>query len=195
MGKKSEARAARKAQKQQQFEDAKQKLLEKVHDLEQPKYIVAVDDNKQPHLSPSINADTNKTPKAAKDGSRFGELVTWCITNADVEGKWGWHEPREWTDDEWTGIIDPKFQEFSQKTWAQIDELTSGTQHKMHHEQEISTLIKQARRRWKKLGLEEFETAFRFRLGGTRRAWGYIVQSHFFFVWWEREHNIYPTDK
>jgi hypothetical protein len=136
-----------------------------------------------------------KAPKAAKDGSRFGDLVTWCITNSDVEGKWSWHEPRRWTVDEWAGVIDPKFQEFSQKTWAEIDKLTSGAQHKMHHEQEISTLIKQARRRWRKLGLEEFETAFRFRLGGTRRAWGYIVQSHFFFVWWEREHNIYPTDK
>lgn len=195
MGKKSEARTARKAQKLQQFEETKKKLLEKVHDLEQPKYIVSVNDTKQPHISPNVDSDTVKAPKAAKDGSRFGDLVTWCITNSDVEGKWSWHEPRQWTVDEWAGVIDPKFQEFSQKTWAEIDKLTSGAQHKMHHEQEISTLIKQARRRWRKLGLEEFETAFRFRLGGTRRAWGYIVQSHFFFVWWEREHNIYPTDK
>lgn len=195
MGSKSDARAARKAQKQQQFEDAKKKLLGKVHNLEQPKCIVTVDDTKQPHISPNVDSDTAKTPKAAKDGSRFGELVTWCITKADKDGKWSWHELREWTNDEWNTDIDPTFKEFTQKTWAQIDELSSGSGHKMHHDQDVSSLIKEARRRWKKLGLEQFDTAFRFRLGGTKRAWGYIVQSHFFLVWWERHHKLYPTDK
>lgn len=195
MGSKSEAREARKALKKQQFEESKDKLIEKVQDLDQPRYIVAIDDMKSPAISPRVNQDKDKIPKATKDASRFNAMVTWCISNADLDGKWSWHELRKWSDDEWSGEIDPTFRDFSQKTWAKIDELASGSGHKMHHEQEVYSLIREARRRWKKLGLEEFETAFRFRLGGTKRAWGYIVQAHFFLVWWERHHKIYPVER
>lgn len=27
-----------------------------------------------------------------------------------------------------------------------------------------------------------------------RLAWGFIVQAHFHFVWWDREHSLYPTE-
>ncbi|QGX39444.1 hypothetical protein [Permianibacter aggregans] len=195
MGKKSEERIARKAQKLLQFEKSKEKQLEKVHNLERPKIVVNVDDTKQPHIAPSVNENVTNTPKAAKDGSRYGELVTWCITGADKEGKWSWHEPREWSNEEWDNDIAPSFQEFARKTWAEIDHLSSGSSHKMHHDQDVASLIKEARRRWRKLGLEQFDTAFRFRLGGTKRAWGYIVQAHFFLVWWERHHKLYPVNK
>ena len=195
MGKKSEKRAKRKAQKQERFEEAKASFVQKVSESHQPKYISDPDTPKIPHVASQVNQAAISTPKAIKDGGRFGEIVTWCVKNKDIEGKWSWHCPRQWTDEEWNTDISPHFEEFSQKTWAEIDELASGSGHKMHHDQEISTLIKEARRRWKKLGFEQFDTAFRFRLGGTKRAWGYIVQSHFFFVWWERKHKIYPTNQ
>ncbi len=63
----------------------------------------------------------------------------------------------------------------------------------MHHEQLVGTLVDEAQSRWLELGLEEFDTAFRFRLGNTKRFWGFIVEGHFFGVWWERCHRLYPT--
>ena len=50
-----------------------------------------------------------------------------------------------------------------------------------------------AQRRWRDLEYEEFDVLFRFRLGNLKRAWGIVVQSHFFMVWWDRTHSIYPT--
>lgn len=64
----------------------------------------------------------------------------------------------------------------------------------MHHEQGVGSLLDEAQNRWLELGLEEFDTAFRFRLGGKRRFWGFRVQGHFFGVWWDREHSLYPVD-
>ena len=141
MGNKSEARAARKASRQKRFEESKKKLIDSVSGVDQPKYIVTVNDTKQPQISPSVNSDTIKTPKATKDGSRFGNRVTWCISQADKEGKWSWHELRAWTDQEWAVDIEPPFIEFTQMTWADVDSRGSGSGHKMHHEQVISTLI------------------------------------------------------
>jgi len=132
-------------------------------------------------------------PRALADGSRFAAQVTWCMRRRDVQGKWTWGEDRAWTEEEWRDIIEPAFLEYERLTWGEIDQRASGTGHKMHHFQELHTLVTEAQERWFDLGLEEFDTLFRFRLGGTRRFWGYILQAHFFGVWWDRAHGIYPV--
>jgi len=64
----------------------------------------------------------------------------------------------------------------------------------MHHGHEVSDLVSEAQKRWIALDLEQFDSVFRFRLGGTKRVWGYIVQAHFHIVWWDRLHSIYPSE-
>ena len=132
-------------------------------------------------------------PKALFDGSRFGINMTYCITKKDHDQQWSWFEPRAWTDQEWTEEIQPPLQHLSGLTWGAIDSLASGSGHKMHHSHEITQLEEEAQRRWLELGLEEWDSVFRFRMGGTKRAWGYVVQAHFHMVWWERHHRIYPV--
>jgi hypothetical protein len=79
-------------------------------------------------------------------------------------------------------------------TWQEIDRQASGSGHKLHHGHEIGDLIVEAQERWAHLELDEYDAVFRFRIGGQKkRAWGYIVQAHFHFVWWDRNHSIYPT--
>lgn len=199
MGKKSEARALRKALAQERFEAGKSALLAKVDAKRQPRQIVVppTDDAPRlaPHLARAAVAEAEKTPKAIKDGSRFGSRVTWCITKADQQDSWSWGEPRQWSQEEWDSIIRPPFQQFENLTWQEIDQFSSDTGHKMHHGHEVGDLIGEAQERWLQLNLEQYESAFRFRLGGQkRRAWGFIVQAHFHFVWWDREHSIYPTE-
>jgi uncharacterized phage-associated protein len=59
--------------------------------------------------------------------------------------------------------------------------------------QELITLVKEAQNRWIEIGLEEYDTAFRFRFANTVRAWGVRLEGHFYLVWWERHHKIYPV--
>lgn len=90
-------------------------------------------------------------------------------------------------------MISLALSQFESLTWAEIEALSSSSGHRMHHLQDVSTLVEEAQLRWLELNLEEFDTAFRFRLGNKRRFWGFRVQGHFFGVWWDREHRLYPV--
>ena len=68
MGKKSEERAKRKAQKQERFEEAKASFVQKVSESLQPKYISNPDIPKVPHVASQINQAASSTPKTIKDG-------------------------------------------------------------------------------------------------------------------------------
>jgi hypothetical protein len=196
VGKKSEARAARRAADQERFEATKLKLVAKVADLHEPKVLTEPTAESKPRIAPHLLREAEqaaKQPKFIVDGSRFTYHVTWCVTKADQDDAWSWGEPREWALDEWDNVIRPAFDEFARLTWREIDDHSSESGHKMHHEHEISDLIEEAQDRWRALDLEQFDTVFRFRLGGTRRAWGFIVQAHFHLIWWDRLHSLYPT--
>lgn len=199
MGKKSDARAQRKALAQAKFDASKPGFIAKVNDDHQPRQVAAPSDDNTPRLAPHLvraSTDVDKFPKAIKDGSRFASRVTWCITKADRLDHWSWGEQREWTQTEWSDIINPPFREFERLTWREIDQFASDTGHRMHHGHEIGDLIDEAQDRWRHLDLEQYDSVFRFRVGGQkRRVWGFIVQAHFYLVWWDREHSLYPTEQ
>jgi len=196
VSKKSEERQRRKALKLQRFEAKKADFVARVNDAPEPKLRAQPAQSFSPKIAPHLAqaaAQQEKSPKASKDGSRFGARVTWCIAKADTQGEWTWGEPRAWQRVEWDSYISPQLGHFAQLTWGEIDRQSSESGHKMHHDHEISDLVDEAQRRWLELQLEEYDTVFRFRLGATKRAWGYIVQAHFHMVWWERHHRIYPV--
>lgn len=198
MGKKSEARAQRKAQAQEKFEASKPKFVAAVNGSDDPRLGVDPEISSSPRVAPHLArriAEQELRPKTAVDGGRFSSRVTWCITQADRAEAWSWGEPREWQEDEWESIIHPPLNELSKLTWKEIDQFSSDSGHRMHHGHEISDLVSEAQERWKTISLEQYDSVFRFRLGGTRRVWGFIVQAHFHAVWWDRFHSIYPTEQ
>ncbi|NER20972.1 MAG: hypothetical protein F6J96_09720 [Symploca sp. SIO1C2] len=124
--------------------------------------------------------------------------LTWCTTMSDLEGEWSWQEQRCWTEEEWQTQILPNFSLLEKSTWSEIlfEQKTPAKGNKSvpkHHHQELTTLIQEAQDRWIEIGLEEYDTAFRFRFTGTIRAWGIKLQGHFYLIWWERYHKIYPV--
>lgn len=124
--------------------------------------------------------------------------MTWCDSESDREGRWAWGETRDWSPNEWEDQIYPTMKSMESQTWNQIiNEMKTkarrGKSVPYHHQQELDTLIKEAQDRWISLGLDQYDTLFRFRLGSTRRAWGIRLGSHFFLVWYERNHKIYPV--
>lgn len=196
-GAKALARAERKERQDAKFALAKAKLVERVHPPTEPIIACTPDVDKTPRLAPHLQHAANKQqqqPKAIYNASRFTSPVTWCARRADLLGEWSWGEPRSWEADEWSSVIEPPLQNFETMTWAEIDKCTSDTGHKLHHTHSIEDVIDEAQDRWLALDLAEFETIFRFRLGGVRRLWGFIVQAHFHIIWWDRDHSIYPTE-
>ena len=191
-----EAREERKRLKLLKFEASRDALIAKVPSSGLPRIATTPPADPAPRVDPALEPDPDppRLPKAVAAESRFASLVTWCTTRHDQ--KWVWQDVRCWTDEEWTDVIHPSFREFERLTWAEIDRQVYGkkNRHKLHHLQEVSRLAPDAQKRWLKLKLEEFDTAFRFRIGGTRRVWGFILGAHFHIVWWDPEHDIYPVE-
>ena len=192
----SEARALRKEQSQAKFDERKASSINKVLGTDAPRSEAFPEQPKTPRVAPHIARSierVDRTPKTQVNGSRFSSSVTWCQTKADIGGKWSWGELRQWADEEWAVEIQPFFAEMSKLTWKEVDDRSSESGHKMHHGHELSDLVGEAQARWIEHGLEEFDSVFRFRLGGRKRVWGLIVQAHFHLVWWDRTHSIYPV--
>jgi hypothetical protein len=85
-------------------------------------------------------------------------------------------------------------------TWAEIEAQRVGTKdgyRRRNHSQEIQSLTRAAQQDLMKRKLPERfdETMFRFRLSGEQRLWGFRKGNVFHVVWWDPEHNVYPTEK
>lgn len=197
---KAERRRQRQEERAQECREKSTRLVANLPDLGVKKIKVAT----IPHLSLKV---VRSQENPARDKSIYSPSVdefsnecslTWCTTHSDLAGKWSWHEQRLWTKEEWEGQILPSFQGLENSRWSEIlFEQTTPAKHgktaSRNHYQELSTLLEEAQHRWMEIGLEEYDTAFRFRFGATIRAWGIKMGGHFYLVWWERYHRIYPV--
>lgn len=87
----------------------------------------------------------------------------------------------------------------SRLSWSEIAAQTTGgkmSRHRKHHDQPIDTLVRKAQSDLRDANLDETfgDTIFRFRLAGVKRLWGYRQGRTFHVVWWDPEHQVYPTD-
>lgn len=84
--------------------------------------------------------------------------------------------------------------ELARMTWRDIDALKFDGKPK-HHYQGISKVARKARQDAKRAGFEKTfgDEMFRFRLGSTRRLWGFRAGRTFHAVWWDPDHKVYPT--
>lgn len=159
-----------------------------------PKIQCLPDIEKQPLTDAQFGSlHVPKQPKTKHNGSRFGYKMTWCARIADLEGQWSWGEVRAWSQNEWSADISNGLNNLESLDWSEIQNMNSDTGHLMHHDHDVSTLCDESVARWFELEYDQFDTVFRFRLGNLKRAWGIEVQGHFYLIWYERNHQIYPT--
>ena len=119
--------------------------------------------------------------------------VSWNRDDPDVIGRWSWGVDRQWSNGDWTTLINPKLNEFEQLTWGEIDQLSSGAGHKMHHNMNTEDVCKEAKDRL--IEIEKHpDTLFRFRLGNKKRLWGIRTVDEFSILWFDPTHDIYPTE-
>lgn len=119
---------------------------------------------------------------------------------ADREGEWSWGQHRNWCQPDAKAadacIIRATMLEMSCLTWAEIFSQMTGrkNRHKKHHSQSWDSLCNEAQERWLEIERSE-EELFRFRTGSKSRIWGFRQGRVFNVVWWDAEHQVYPTEK
>lgn len=195
-----EKKLKKKLKLEQKTAKLKQTLLNTTAVLKSPKFGALPEIEKKPkYVDDERKEFLEKQPKLNSCPSNFTLPMTWCARASDKVEKWSWHEERRWTNEEWASEISRELNSLEGQTWSDIAKMTTGTakkrgkQRKKHHPQLVSDITKEAQKRWKHLELEEFDTAYRFRLGGEKRAWGFRIGAHFYLIWYERHHKIYPV--
>ena len=144
-----------------------------------------------------VTPASEKTVRLGADpGSIFGMKMTWNDERRDCDGSWAWGTPRQWSSAAWDAQIKPKLEEWAKLTWGEIDQLVTGSsrkRHKMHHSMETRILVEDAQQRLVETdNIEEF--IFRFRLGNLPRLWGFRRAGEFHLLWYDPNHEIYPTE-
>lgn len=188
-----ERKLAKKVKKREKSVKFRSEFIENNAD-QQPKIIFLPNIEKLPKVDANLDKlDTPKQPKINQNGSRFGYKMTWCARIADQHNTWSWGESRQWTQEEWDGLISKGMNSLEGLDWSELQAMTSDSMHLMHHDHDIDDLCNEAVERWLELELDQFDCPFRFRLGNTKRVWGIELHGHFYLVWYERDHNIYPV--
>jgi hypothetical protein len=177
---KREKRLGRQDKDREEFNINKERFIENIKKVEQKNF-------------PSISTN----PKHLKNPeSIMQELLKWEYKNPDIEGVWRWGIERKQLNDDFSEIS-TFLNSLTSNKWFEVLSFTTGgeNRHYCNHYQEITTIDHDAIKRWKDIGLEEYDTAFRFRLSSKKRIWGYKQKGIFYLVWWDPTHEIYPVEK
>jgi hypothetical protein len=132
----------------------------------------------------------NKQPVVSKKPEKDPSLVdniaanpVWQIGLIDLQGPCGWMKIRH---KEFFDTILPKIQNFESMTWQEILGRKS-------HEIRVDQISKSAQKRLTELQLDDIEILVSLRLTGKQRIWGIKIQKIFKILWWDPEHEIYPS--
>ena len=144
--------------------------------------------------------DLRKIPRSVNADDYKNHYFSWCVSEADLEGVWSWGEVRKWEEEEYLNTIEPHFQALDNNSWQEVETQTyngaSNQRKNLNKYQRLNSICEEAQQRWQDIEIiSQFEVLFRLRLGTSRRIWGVRVQHHFFIVWYERHHQIYPLER
>ena len=82
------------------------------------------------------------------------------------------------------------------QTWAQILTSASGrVNNTRNHAILIDELCSDAQKRAIELKLDEFDELVSIAISGRERVWGLLLDGVFFIIWYDPNHEIYPTSK
>ena len=87
--------------------------------------------------------------------------------------------------------IQTKLSNYESRTWLEI--LVDSK--KQNHTVPINELSKLARERLTEMKLDDLDELTSLRLSGTERIWGKVNQGVMELLWWDPNHEVYPTQK
>lgn len=126
--------------------------------------------------------------------SSEGLKVVWLFDKIDKNGPFAFSPSR--TDFLHKEILD-KLIAYSSMTWREIRLQTHDNGKSKHHFlNDISKFSKDAQERFKQMNLEEYsDSIFSFALTNKLRVVGLRDREFFHVLWYDPEHNIYPSNK
>jgi hypothetical protein len=135
-----------------------------------------------------------RTPRARPLAERTTDYPSFSFQHADhnYSGSWRWFQG-----DEGVGAL-TFLADIGRLTWSEIGNQNTGGRRgrRKHHPMAVSELCKEAQDRLAQLGYDEIfgDEIYRFRLRGKWRLWGFLQDGVFYVVWWDPDHQVYPTD-
>jgi hypothetical protein len=118
---------------------------------------------------------------------------SFSFKHLDRENRDGW----KWPDADGVKEIVDYLCVVSNSSWKDLRNQSTGNVRRrpLHHSQPIESLPTKAQKIITDLRLNEIvDEFFRFRMGGTKRLWGFVINGVFYIVWWDPDHKVYPTD-
>lgn len=107
----------------------------------------------------------------------------WHIGAIDLDGPWGWTEIEK---EFFFREILPKVQNLESMFWKDILSRNS-------HEVNVSQISSFAQKRLIQLRLDDTETLISLRLTGKQRIWGIRIGNILKILWWDPNHEVYPS--
>ena len=135
-----------------------------------------------------------KKPVKPEDTSKdfYDKYPQWLFQRCDFEHpKWGMSCN--------SGALTKVFRYLSNlesQKWGEILTDKSGRRNNTrNHEIELSDLSKEAQKRATDINVDEFDALCSIAVGGRERVWGHISDGVFCIIWFDMQHEIYPTEK
>lgn len=109
--------------------------------------------------------------------------LVWKVTEIDDNSQWGWNQI---TCPDFLRNMWDKMRNFETMTWSEI-------LGRHHHAIEVKNIIKPAQNRLAELGHDDQAELVSFRLTNRNRLWAIRSGEDAFLLWWDPNHEIYPS--
>jgi hypothetical protein len=135
-----------------------------------PGKALSPDEGKKPRADSSLKSSANENP-------------VWHIGLLDTSGPWGWNKVEKAF---FFSEIFPKIKNFETMVWSEI-------LNRNNHEVLVSQISKKAQKRLEEIKLDDVDQLVSLRLMGEQRLWGIKVSNILKILWWDPNHEVYPS--
>lgn len=135
----------------------------------------------------------DRSPKIINNPDSFyGQTPVWSFSRCDFEHeKWGICRSLDYVE----GILS-RLKSYEGQTWRQILTDTAGRRsNTKNHAIEIHKMCREAQTRLSDINLDEFDALYSLTITGKQRLWGIIIEGVFCVLWFDKEHEICPSNK
>ena len=131
--------------------------------------------------------DLKKWPRSSEGESFLSKTPSWTFKKCDKE---------EWPLPQGNELYDLllKLSTFEGLTWGEILKASGGRSHGTNnHYENVEDLIDRAQKRLIELKMDDIDRVFSLRLQGAVRLYGILEDGIFSLLWYDPDHEIYPT--
>ncbi|TFC02318.1 hypothetical protein [Cryobacterium sp. MDB2-33-2] len=147
----------------------------------------------------ALTPDQKKAAKATPPGVALpiaiDEMIfQWSAESIDHEydGSWNWDLGAKETRD-----LLELLSCLHGLTWREVKEQkfhSKNSTRQLHHKQSVSSICREAQKRLDEIGRGDQAEVFRLRHGNTVRVWGLLETGIFRILWYDRSHQVYPSE-